>query len=298
MTKAAELVEAYLDSCRARGLAPKTVERAYALPLRQDFLPFLEREGVEDVAAIDQRVVDRFSTQLLAGGRSGRKLSPYSVAAYLRPVNQFLKWAAKNGAQASGSAQLPRKRRRELAVLTRAEIQALEDAAAHERDKVLIRLMADTGCRIGEVCNIKVEDVFAEDRRHYVRLNGKTGQRVAPVTPRLYGRLRALATYRRDTETDHLFVALQRRPGGRREALTVTGVYQAVKEAAARAELGKRVYPHILRHSAITHLISQEMNPVLTARITGVSLRVIEEVYAHPSLSDRHSAMMRALAGE
>src|SRR5258708_16032978 len=85
------LVNDYLAHCRARGLAPNTVNQAYKYPLLGVLLPFCEREGIADVSAINARVLDRLSAWLLeSGGRHGQPLSPHPVHSYTRPITPLL----------------------------------------------------------------------------------------------------------------------------------------------------------------------------------------------------------------
>jgi site-specific recombinase XerD len=124
------LVTDYLASCRARGLAPSTVNQAYAYSLQDVFLPWCARVGVERVDQLDQRALDRFTSGLLEdGGKRGKPLSKDTVHSYVRAVRQFLKWAAKEGEAVKGTPQLPRLTRRVLDMLSREEIERLEDAA-------------------------------------------------------------------------------------------------------------------------------------------------------------------------
>jgi integrase len=63
--------------------------------------------------------------------------------------------------------------RRLLDVRSRDEIQALEDAAVSERDKLIIRFLADTGMRAGELVGLRTSDLVDRDRNHFVRVTGK-----------------------------------------------------------------------------------------------------------------------------
>src|SRR5262245_56919568 len=104
-TALATLVDDYLAHCRARGLAPNTVNQAYRYPLLGVLVPFCEREGISDASAMTTRVLDRLSAQLLeSGGRDGRPLSPHSVHAYSRAINHFLLWAKTEGEQVEAKA--------------------------------------------------------------------------------------------------------------------------------------------------------------------------------------------------
>ena len=57
----------------------------------------------------------------------------------------------------------------------------MEDAAVTERDKLMVRLLADTGIRVGELVRLTLNDLVERDRTHYVRVGGWTGERMVPI---------------------------------------------------------------------------------------------------------------------
>lgn len=63
-------------------------------------------------------------------------------------------------------------------LLSRDEIQALEDVAVTERDKLIVRILGDTGIRVGELVNRTTSDLINRDRNLYLRVGGKTGERI------------------------------------------------------------------------------------------------------------------------
>jgi integrase/recombinase XerD len=56
--------------------------------------------------------------------------------------------------------------------------------------------------------------------------------------------------------------------------LTTARIWQIVKEKARHAGLEKNIYPHLLRHSFATHLLSN-----------GADLRIIQEMLGHADIS-------------
>jgi site-specific recombinase XerD len=292
--------------CRARGLSEQTIRDSYGSPIRRTFLPWCQANGIERVEDLVPEVIERFAAEL--GQRQtakGSPLRPPTIRAYLKAVQQLLRWASsQKGVSAVRASEmpLPRLRRQHREVLSREEIDRLEDFARIERDKLIVRVMGDTGAREGEVANIRIGDVLVRDGRYYyLRLRGKTGERFAPIRPALYRRLRAYAegkTGRPRTTHDRLFMAERRRNSGDYEPLTPDGIYQAVKDAADRAKLGRRIYPHLLKHSAITHMVASGMNLVTIAEIVGTSVAVIAQHYAHQSDEQRWAAMMKVYSDE
>ena len=179
-------VEDFLLDCRARGLSRKTLNDGYGYPLRRRLVPWAREAGLGTAAQLDQGQINQFSRDLL---EQLPHLSPHSVNSYLRAVRQFLNWAQKRGLAGPDRPQLARTRKRVVDTLSREEVQQLEDAAATERDKLVIRILADTGVRVGELCGIATRDLLLRERNHFLRIRGKTGERLVPIRPALYQRL-------------------------------------------------------------------------------------------------------------
>lgn len=186
-----------------------------------------------------------------------------------------------------------------LDVLSREEITRLEMAAPTERDRMIIRLLADTGIRVGELCALRPADIMrVQDRRAFRKVRGKgSKERLVPLPPPMVRRLDSYARTRpADTHTDRLFLALRRRPNGDYAALSTSGVLQLLRSAAARAGITKRVHPHLLRHSFATEALRRGMNPVQLAQLLGHSgLRMIEQVYSHLTATDAYDAVLKLL---
>lgn len=298
-SRVGDLVEDFVAAKRAAGLSPRTVTD-YAHPLRRYFVPFCATLKVTEPSEITQRVVDRFSTDLQSPKREP-VLARASVNTYLKSVQQFVRWLREEGelADAKVNTQPLRVPRRLLDTLTRAEIQAMEDAARTERDKLIIRVLADTGLRLGELRGLTVESIVERDRQTFLRVDGKTGPRDMPI-PKLHRRLRRFVeTGRGRTAARHIFLSNRKSArSGERVPLTEKGVGEVVRNAAEEAGLTKRVYPHLLRHSFATWSLQNGMNMVILARLMGhSSLTMINNVYAHLTPSDSYDAMARLLAG-
>lgn len=303
-TPLATLAQDYLASCRARGLAPTTLRTAYGYTLDDILLPWCARHGITSVDQLTQRVLDRFTADLLSiPSKRGKPLSRYTAHHYVRVVRQFLGWCQREGeGVAGGKPQLPRLPQRVVEVLTREEIDRLETFAPTERDKLIIRLLADTGIRVGELCSIQATDIVtAQDRRAFLKIRGKgSKERLVPLGPQL---LRRLERYQRsrpvDARGDQVFLAARKRAHGEYAALTTSGVLQLLRGAADRAGMARRVHPHLLRHSFATEALRRGMNPIQLAQLLGHSgLRMIEQVYAHLNAADGYEAVMKMLAAE
>ncbi len=294
-------VEEYLTACRARGLAPGTiVQLSYSL--RQVFLPWAAREKLTSPSELAPRALERLSAELLTeGGRRG-PLSRQTVSTYLRAVNLCLKWARAEGEPVPerAVAPLPRLPKTLPEVLSREQIAALEAACVTERDRLLIRLLADTGLRNSELIGLRTGDLIQRTRGSFLRVRGKADrERQVPVMPRLASRVERYATKTRpaDPGTDRLFVSLRHSARtGAYEPLTPSGLQQVVRAAALRAGIRQRVHPHLFRHSFVTWALAKGVNPVQLAEVVGhTSLAMIQQVYSHLSPSDAYDAMSAVL---
>lgn len=291
----AELVEEYLEHIGSR-------RRSHTVALRRTvlervFLPWAEREGIRELDDITPKALDRWSDRLQSEpGPAGHPLSEVTVATYCRELNLFLGWAAKHadgtpGLRAGAPPLLPRT----IDVLTREEIAAMEKAAATARDRLIVRVLADTGIRAGELVNLTADDVVREEGRCYIRVRGKRGGRIIGIEASLYRALHKLA----DDRAGPIFLGLvPRRRGQPPVALTVSGVRQVVQELATQAGITKPVTSHLLRHSFATWYLNQGGDPLSLRRDLGhASLRMIDQVYVHLAGRDRHDKLMELLRG-
>jgi integrase/recombinase XerD len=281
-------------AAQARGLALRTVEH-YADILRRVLLGYCEREGLAP-ASLTKRHLERLAAELLQSGRARQ-----SVKTYMSAINRFLAWCHEEGELAKLRGPQPTVERRVLDVLSREEIQRVEDAATTERDKLLVRTLADTGIRVGELRRLRVSDLLLQGRERYLRVRGKGAkERLVPITPGLHMRLdRFIRRERPSCGTDRLFVTLTRGRSGDYEPISEPSIQHLVKFLGRKASLEKAVHPHLFRHSLATNLLRRNVNPVQVRDILGhSSLAMIDRVYSHLAVSDAHQALMEALLAD
>src|SRR6476661_4183574 len=152
-------------------------------------------------------------------------------------------------------------------------LEKIDTKAVHGlRDRAMIELLYASGLRISELANTRLEDFNFEQR--IVRVTGKGNKtRLVPVGRKA---CEAFAAYP-STERPKL---VKPRTGSeiflseRGAKITTVRVWQIVKKHAKRAGLEKNVYPHLLRHSFATHLLSN-----------GADLRIIQEMLGHADIS-------------
>jgi integrase len=311
------LIEDYLQEKRAAGTSPRTVGH-YKEVLEEVLLPFCRDEGVVTPADLTNRHLNDLGAGHLDGSRSrsGRSISKATVHSYMRAINSFLTWARAQGEASAARGRLPSMRKRVLDTLTREEIQKLEDAAQTERDKLILRVLADTGLRLGELLALRPDDIRVEHGKHMLKVPGRERassrsrgwvggkgdrERLVPISAGLARRLRRFADRARgDATSDRLFLTLRRgRATGQLDALTESAVEQMIRNLGEVAGIRKRIYPHLLRHSFATEYLRRGGNPILLQQILGhSSLAMITQTYQHLTVVDAHDELMRLMAGD
>ncbi len=140
------------------------------------------------------------------------------------------------------------------------------------RDRAIIELLYASGLRISELTNARLEHLQLED--HLVRVTGKGNKtRLVPVGAKARAAIEAYLQKERPLHVNkrtrsEIFLSIR---GGK---LTASRCWQILKERAKIAGLEENVYPHLMRHSFATHLLSN-----------GADLRMIQEMLGHADIA-------------
>ena len=172
--KSGYAVGQYIEDCKYRNLAPKTIE-AYQWALR--------------------RLIDHGS-ELPSTAWELRKILAVSNVAdetrvdLWRATRTFYNWLDRVHGEENPmkSVSAPLNRPRFPRTLSDNEIQALLDAALSRRDLCLLAILLDTGVRIGEVASLTWPMVSPEGLVVY----GKTGSRFVPIGGKVHDLMEGL----------------------------------------------------------------------------------------------------------
>ena len=158
----------------------KHTRRAYAQATRE-FLAWCESAGVASIADVKPLHVAAYIEQL------GRKRSAPTVKQRLAAIRHLFDWLVTGQVMPVNPASSVRGPSHSVKcgktpVLDPSEARALIDAIdvtkpAGLRDRALIGLMVYSFARIGAALAMKVEDVYVQNRRLWVRLHEKGGKR-------------------------------------------------------------------------------------------------------------------------
>lgn len=273
--------------------SPATFDQ-YQSVLERVWLPWCAGAGITSSDKVTDKQMDSFTAYLKAKRNpKGKALSPFTLRSYIRSVRIFLTWASVP----KGRYEAPKKPGKRIRdVLTRQEIQLMEDTATDARDKLIVRTLADTGMRVGELLTLRKDSSTlredTHDKKYWLRVIGKGDkERDIDIQPALFRRLKHHAEHGSPKEVEFIFAGKRRR-AGQIVPLTRSGVDQLIRNLAKTAGIGKRTYPHLMRHSYITYMLSKGANLVqLQDQMGHTSLQMISEAYNQMGIKTRYGQL-------
>ena len=284
------LIDNYLQCCTAEGKSRKTIEW-YEANLRR-FSQFLKRErpdsSIADIGPPEarrfilhlQKDVRRWETNPFINDTKG--LSPHTIHGYARAIKAFWSWLLDEGYTLEHSMarlKCPRTPHKIIPTFSAEQIQRLlgaldPGAPTGFRDYAIILVFIDTGIRLSELVDLRLEDI--DFGQSCFLVNGKGNkQRVVPFGSQVRRALwRYLSTVRPDPESSQVsrfFLSRQGLP------LRPRGVQSMISRAGRRANIsGVRCSPHTFRHTFATQYLLNGGDVFSLQRILGhTSLEVV-----------------------
>jgi integrase/recombinase XerD len=269
-----EIDEFILFLATERGLSDN-----YQVSTRRSLEEFAVWYGRQEEAPAISKVTTDHLTDYLAerkrGGLAAASLKLIVVA--LKIFFRFLKARQRVAYDPADVLVLPRLERYLPDTLNEADAERLIQVDLcrrpfPKRDRAILELLYSSGLRISELTNARLEQINLEDR--FIRVTGKGNKtRLVPI-----GR-KACEAINDYLETERR-VLVRPRTGSelflsrRGQKLPRQRVWQIITEIAELGAFEIRIYPHLLRHSFATHLLSN-----------GADLRIIQELLGHADIS-------------
>ena len=258
------------------------------------------RGGLPDITGADlQRFLSYLAVKERCAGATQRQALNAGVF--------FIREALGRDPGDLGDYDRPKRRRNVPSVLSREECQRLFEQL-DGTTRLMAELMYGAGLRLSELLRLRVKDVDLERLQLAVRAGKGDKDRLTMIprslkTPLRAHRERLRVLYEKDREAKLPGVALpealarkwpkageqfewfwlfpsrnlmrdHRYGMVRRHHVLDERFQRAIREAAARAKLDKRVTPHTLRHSFATHLLEN-----------GTGIRDLQDLLGHADVS-------------
>lgn len=256
----------------------KGLSTAYQLSTRRSlegFAAWAEKEGVSAWSEVQLPLLTRY-----LAGRKKDGLATASIRLLVIALKIFYRFLESRGRVVKDQAEalLAPKVSRYLPQ-TLNEIEAAQliesiptDRSLGLRDRAMLEMLYASGLRVSELVQARLEHLNLDDG--FIRVTGKGNKtRLVPVG----GAAReAVGVYLekerpklvKSCTSSEVFLSIRGR------GLTTVRVWQICKKRALEAGLEVSVYPHLLRHSFATHLLSN-----------GADLRIIQELLGHADIA-------------
>lgn len=231
---------------------------------------------------IDNDMVDKLMKQVFTGG--------------YRHYKDFLYHVNKDKPTNKNILKI-KEPRRKIKVLSKEEMQKVYNSTTNIRDEFLIKLLFETGLRIGEALSLYIEDIiFDHNKGHRIKLvnrgelpNGarlKTGEREIHISQELIDLFDDYAYDILDEleiDTNFVFVKLRgENKGNPLEYQDVSDLFKRLKK-----KTGIDVHAHLLRHTHATiyYQTTKDIKQV-QERLGHSQIQTTMNMYLHPSDED------------
>jgi len=163
--------------------------------------------------------------------------------------------------------------------LTKDQIDELLNSIKDENFKFLIRFYLNTACRRNEAINLIWKDVDLRKKTLVFRATKSGEDRIVPINKNTYNILTELKSNNGSVEDTNIF---EHKPGY---------VTQKLKSYLRNAKIDVNKSVHVLRHSAISHMIMNGVDLATIREIAGHSDISITMMYVHLSPDHKRKAI-------
>lgn len=268
--KIEKLINSYLEYIESiKRYSPQTV-KAYRTDLNQ-FIEFCNLRNKVTAIDLTERFIKKYLMQLSETGLEKR-----SISRKLASVRGLLKYAFQNQIINSNPVAYiknPRSNKKLPEVTTTESILRIYDLADEaedepERVKIIFELLYGCALRVSELCDLNFGDLDIKSQT--LRVKGKGSKiRIVPVGQKS---IEIIEVYLNITNHQNNYEPLIKTKGGNR--IYPRFVYRIINKYLSKVTDIKKKSPHVLRHSAATHMLDR-----------GADLRAVKELLGHENLS-------------
>lgn len=220
------------------------------------FLEVLKKNHVQEVTSGD---IEAFLAEL-----HGKGYTPKSLSRKLNSTRTFYRYLKVNEMITDDPSLIVQHPKYELnppRILSPLEYRALRDAASPDpRIYAIIEMLLQTGIRIGELANLRMEDV-AENTIRIRPYEGHPAREV-PLNRRAKDALKRYLGVRPNSADDHVFITKTGKP------FLVRNIRDAVERYFKKAGIDKAKI-NDLRHTFVAHHLRSGVSMVFLSKVLG-----------------------------
>lgn len=251
----------------------------------QRFVEFFGTRKPADMTLDDVHGYQMFLNRYVDERHPDRSLGVKTQNYHLIALRAFLKYLVRQDIPTLAPEKIDLKKIPERIVdfLTRDEMERLFSVIdlskkGGPRDRAMLETLYSTGLRVSELVSLNRSQVDLQRREFTVRGKGRK-PRIVFLSERCVKWIQLYLSERTDN-WEPLFISFGRNREdaelglGERRRLTAYSVEAMVRNGARLAGLGKKVTPHVLRHSFATDLLHN-----------GADIRSVQEMLGHASIT-------------
>lgn len=161
--------------------------------------------------------------------------------------------------------------------LTDLELEIVRDACKNYRERALVELLYSTGCRVSELAILKKSDIDFSTKE--VQLFGKGSKhRISYINARTEIALKKYWLTRKDMDDSVICTVRQPYHGIKKPQIE-----QIIRQIGERANLGRNLYPHLIRHTTATSALERGMDVTELQKMLGHEKLDTTMIYAKVS---------------
>ena len=252
-----EFKQDFVVNLENKGRATATI-LAYKKDLEQliEYLSGLDKADIPLIRPID---IEAFRDSLKANNYTDK-----SISRKLNAIKTFFSWLVSQKIlenDPAGPVAHPHYENPPPRILTRMEYRALRDAARDDaRISAIIELMLQTGIRIGEVANLRMEDI--QDGKIAIKAYESQPEREIPINEPAKQALDQCLKIRPKAQISHLFITKTGRP------LLVRNIRSAIDRYFRESGI-ESAKVNDLRNTFIAHQLKVGVDIVTVSKIAG-----------------------------
>lgn len=274
-----EAIERFHDYiANERRMAAGTVNN-YTTDLH-DFADWLKKQEIETLDEVTAREVRSWQMEHMERGEAAG-----TVKRRLSSLSSWFRYLRRRGfyeTDIMARVSAPRQPKRLPVFFKESETEHLYDEGIFtddfigQRDKLMLRMLYETGMRRSELTGLKVQSVDFSSMTIKV-LGKRNKERMIPIENELAHNIKDYLALKEQEigESEWLFVNKKGRP------VNAQDVYLTVKKYMTGLSNADRISPHVFRHSFATHLLNEGGNIEAIRELLGHADLATTEVYTH-----------------
>lgn len=234
----------FINHCKAKGLAPKTI--AFYSENIGYFLELIDKDSL--CSEIGLETVERYTLYV-----QSKAYSNSSIRTKIRAIRTFLYFCMEREHIKSFKIQLPKEQEVVKETYTSEEIKRLlkkpsKKSFAEYRNYTAISLMLATGARVNTVINLRIEDIDLDNSYIIFRVTKNKKAQIMPMSTTLKETIRAYLRLWEHKQEDYLFCSIYG------EKMTTSGfTHEIAKYNISRGVT--KTSCHLFRHTFSKHYV-------------------------------------------